>query len=149
MAFTYNRTAFRAPILVPGGPCPPLLGAYVSLVAIEIFLKDHLLQYVSKVPATHDVPKMLKTLSTHVNVKYSGAFSSMATQLSTRLANLWCAAKDGSPCAVPSASYPYMRYVRHSSDWTSSASTDSDLNEILIVSSQIIHTIFKATGERI
>jgi len=149
MGFTYNRTAFRAPILAPNAPCPPLLSAYVSLVAIEIFLKDHLRQYSHKVPATHDVPKMLKTLSKSVNCKYSGAFSSMATQLETRLANLWCAAKDGSPCAVPSNSYPYMRYIRHSSDWNSSASTDSDLNKIVIVSSQIIHTILKATGERI
>lgn len=149
MGFNYNRAAFRAPILTPGAPCPALLGAYVSLVAIEIFLKEHLLLYVRKVPATHDVPKMLKTLSTHVGVKYSGALSSMSAQLSTRLANLWCAAKDGSPSAVPSASYPYMRYVRHSSDWGSSASNDSDLNEVLVVSSQIIHTIFKATGEKI
>ena len=149
MGFTYNRAAFRAPILSPGAPCPALLGAYVSLVAIEIFLKEYLLLYVPKVPATHDVPKMLKMLATHVGAKHSGAFTSMSTQLSTRLANLWCAAKDGNPCAVPSANYPYMRYVRHSSDWGSSASNDSDINEVLVVSSQIIHTILKATGEKI
>lgn len=149
MGFTYNRAAFRAPILTPVAPCPTLLGAYISLVAIELFLKDHLQQYVNRVPATHDVPKMLKTLATHVDVKYSGAFTSMATQLATRLANLWCAAKDGSPSAVPSANFPYIRYVRHSSDWEISASSDSDLNHVLVVSNQIIHTIFKATGEKI
>lgn len=149
MGFSYNRAAFRAPILTPGAPCPALLGAYISLVAIELFLKDHLLQYVNKVPATHDVPKMLKTLATHVDVKHSGAFTSMATQLATRLANLWCAAKDGSPSAVPSANYPYMRYVRHSNDWGSSASNDSHLNDVLVISNQIIYTIFKATGEKV
>jgi len=149
MGFSYNRTAFRAPILTPAQPCPALLGAYISLVAIELFLKDHLPQYVNKVPATHDVPKMLKTLATHVDVKYSGAFTSMATQLATRLANLWCAAKDGSASPVPSASFPYIRYVRHSSDWQSSASNDADLNDVLVVSNQIIHTIFKATGEKV
>lgn len=149
MGFAYNRAAFRSPILSPAQQCPALVNAYLSLVAIELFLKDHLAKHVNKVPATHDVPKMLKTLAAYVDVRYSGSFTSMATQLSTRLANLWCAAKDGSASQVPSTSFPYIRYVRHSSDWEESASTDDDLKEVLVVSNQIIHTIFKATGEKV
>ena len=149
MALSHNRQAFRAPLRAPGEPCPPLLGAYLSLVAIEIFLKDHLLIHVARVPATHDVPKMLKTLSTYVGVKHSGLFTSVATQLSTKLANLYCQGKDGNPSPVPSGSYPYLRYVRHSDDWDSSASTNEQLTEVLVISNQIIHAIFKATGEKV
>jgi hypothetical protein len=149
MALSYNRSAFRAPIVKPGDPFPPLVGTYITLVAIEIFLKDHLLKYVPKVPATHDVPKMLKTLSTYLGPRYSGAITSMAAQLSTRLANIYCQGKDGGSTKVPSSSYPYIRYVRHSDDWDSCASSDDEINSIFVISSQIIHTLFKATGEKI
>lgn len=149
MALTYNRLAFRSPLVARPGSCPPLLGAYVSLVAIELFLKDHLSQHIEKVPATHDIPKLLKTLSTYVDNRYSGAFASMAAQLSTRLANIWCQDKHGNPAPVPCSNYPYIRYVRHCDDWKVSASNDEDLNGILAMSRQIIHAILKATGERV
>jgi hypothetical protein len=149
MALSHNRSAFRALIVNPEAPCPPLLGAYVTLVAIEIFLKDHLLKHIPRVPPTHDVPKMLKTLATYIGAKHSGAMTSMAAQLATRLASLYCQGKDGTVSQVPSTSYPYMRYVRHCDDWESSTSSDDDINDVLIISNQIIHTIFKATGEKV
>lgn len=149
MAFTYNRSAFRAPVTAPNQPCSPLLGAYATLVALELFLKDHLTLYVASVPTSHDVPKLLKTLAGHLEGKHSGPISSLALQLSTKLANLWCKGKDGNAIPVPSSSYPYMRYLRHDSDWDSSASTDEELNGVLSISKQIIHTLYKAIGEKV
>lgn len=149
MTFTYNRSAFRAPVMAPDQPCSPLLGAYVTLVALELFLKDQLTLYVASVPASHDIPKLLKTLAGHLGVKHSGPISSMALQLATKLSNLWCKGKDGNASPVPSNSYPYMRYLRHDSDWNSSASTDDELNGVLKISRQIIYTLHKATGEKI
>lgn len=149
MAFTYNRSAFRAPVTAPSQPCSPLLGAYATLVALELFIKDYLTPYVASVPTSHDIPKLLKTLSGHVGGKYSGPILSMALQLSTRLSNLWCKGKDGKAMPVPSHSYPYMRYLRHDSDWDISASTDEELDGVLLISKQIIHTLHKATGEKV
>lgn len=149
MAFTYNRSAFRAPVTAPNQPCSPLLGAYATLVALELFIKDYLALYPPSVPATHDIPKLLKTLAGHLGKKYSGPILSMATQLSSKLSNLWCKGKDGNATPVPSHSYPYIRYLRHDSDWDISASTDEELEGVLIISKQIIHTLHKATGEKL
>lgn len=149
MAFTYNRSAFRAPVTAPNLPCSPLLGAYVTLVALELFLKDYLTLHVAGVPTSHDVPKLLKTLAGHLGGKHAGPISSMALQLSTKLASLWCKGRDGNATPVPSNSYPHMRYLRHDSDWGSSASTDEELDRVLMLSKQIIHTLHKATGEKV
>ena len=112
---------------------------------------DDGLEFVGNVtiPANHDIPKLLKTLAGHLGVKYSGPILSMALQLSTKLANLWCKGKDGNATPLPSHSYPYMRYLRHDSDWESSASTDEELDGVLLISKQIIHTLHKATGEKL
>lgn len=149
MTFTYNRSAFRSPVTAPNQPCSPLLCAYATLVALELFLKDHLTRYVVSVPNSHDVPNLLKTLARHLDKKHSGTISSVASQLSTKLANLWCRGKDGIATPVPSNSYPYMRYLRHDSDWSSSASTDAELNAVLSISKQIMQVLYKATGEKV
>ncbi len=100
----------------------PLLQLYCRFVALELALKDLGVPKAQFQQGGHNVFRAIDSLSTIPNpVK-----TSLAT-IQTQLSRLFC--DDGR--RVTPEKYPDLRYLRHTSDFTTDASTDADLNEAL------------------
>lgn len=144
MPYTYNRAAFRA---VPSvSALPPLLGAYMSLVTLELFLKEYLPTKGMICPHGHDVPEMLKTLARSLSGANRSVLNSIAVSLNGRLGDLWCEGIHGGPVRVLGGKYPNIRYIRHVSDWTGSHSNDADVASVLMAAAQAVHRLNRVTG---
>jgi hypothetical protein len=143
MPYSFNRIAFRSS-LSGGIPIPVLLQVYSALVCLELFLKEHLPTVGQTALNNHNVPEMLKRLAITLPPAKAAMFNSLSTQLSGKLGSLWCEGKDGGPGKVKGTSYPYIRYLRHSSDWPLPHSTNSDVADLFNVIAQILYELSQA-----
>lgn len=116
----YNKKAFRS-----HSSTNELLIAYCTLVECELILKGLLAGHTSKRDG-HNIPKMLHRIGTHRLIN-RGLANVIKSKLERSLSSLWCQSKDGNAVHVPSDNYPYIRYIRHDSDWTSDATTDAQI----------------------
>ena len=120
MHFDYNRVSFRSVVNAPG--VHSLAVAYCSCVLLELSLKQHL----NLASCGHDLPHLILRLGL-AHRRHQTACNALQRQLSDALRKLFCQDKNGSHKPVPSHSYPYIRNLRNSSDWTSFSSSDTDL----------------------
>lgn len=100
-AHKFNRRAFGSI-----DTSSALLQLYCTLVGIELALKDE----AASMKHQHDVVKLAKLLN-DVNVDVA------ANLLSQELKQLWCTDKEGARLLVPPNNFPYVRYLRHESDF--------------------------------
>lgn len=114
------------------------------MACLELFLKEYLPTVGQVVPQNHDVPHMLKLLAQALPQSSAANFNSLSMQLDGGLASLWCEEKGGGARKVKATSYPYVRYLRHSSDWPKPHSTDGDIANLFAVIQQILHELSKA-----
>lgn len=120
-----------------------LLKAYSAMVCLELFLKEHL-PTVGQTPLqNHNVPDMLKLLALSLPQPKAATFNSLSMQLSGKLSSLWCEDKVGGACRVRATCYPFVRYIRHSSDWPAPHSTDTDVEDLFSVIAQILYELSK------
>lgn len=143
MPYTFNRNAFR-PSLAAGATLPVLLQAYSTMVCLELFLKEHLPAVGQAAPQNHNVPEMLRLLAQTLPPLNAATLNSLSIQLGGKLSSLWCEDKAGGPCNVKATCYPYVRYLRHSSDWPAPHSNDADIADLFNVIAQILHELSKS-----
>jgi hypothetical protein len=143
MAYSYNRTAFRS---AATSTLPPLVRAYATLVTLELRLKEVLPELGFNCPRNHDVPEMLRLLSTTLPGAQKANLKSLSLALRSTISYLWCEDVSGNPRHVAASVYPNMRYLRHVQDWPASASSEADLTALVTLSSQIAHAIGRSTG---
>lgn len=119
----YNKRAFRS-----HNSSNDLLVAYCTLVECELDLKVLLAGHTSKRDG-HNVPRMLHRMASHglINV---GLANTIKTKLERALSVIWCQSKDGTAVHVPAENYPYIRYVRHASDWPNEVTTDEQIEDL-------------------
>lgn len=137
MPYSYNRSAFRAGT---ADSLPILLRTYCSLVALELGLKDALGLKGSPGNAGHDLPDLLNQVKDR-NKRARGTISSIQTQLRDRLTSIRCQGRAGLPQSIPATSYPHIRYMRHTDDWPSDASADSELHAVLSTVRKLISSL--------
>lgn len=130
MANVYNRTAFHSTLASVG--LPALLRAYCGMVVLELALKDHL----GIANIGHDIPEMLHRLSP-ANPGLRPALNVLRCELTNKLAKLYATKIDGTTGRVSPQSYPNIRYLRHTSDWSNDASTEDEIEALRICVDQI------------
>lgn len=143
MAYSYNRTAFRS---AARSTLPPLVRAYAMLVTLELSLKEVLPGRGLVCPRNHDVPEMLRRLSTTLPGAQKANLKSLSVALRSTISYLWCDDVSGNPSHVAASVYPNIRYLRHVEDWPASASAEADVTALVTLSSQIAHAIGRSTG---
>src|SRR5205823_1628344 len=116
MPHTYNRAAFHS--LPPGSNI--LLRLYCSLVALELSIKDHFAGAGWR--SGHRIIDWVNELGE----------AALAVQLSDRLGDLQCTARDGNAAPVEGNSYPDVRYLQHVSDFAGT-STDAQIQQAIDV----------------
>jgi hypothetical protein len=123
MPLTFNISAFKGTAALVG--CSPLVKAYCTCVQIEIALKE------VAPPGNwgHDVAGMLERIQAHTPVS-TGQLFGYAASYRTVMKMLWCRSKGGGADRVSPLNYPAIRYLRHSSDWSSDASADADIQRL-------------------
>lgn len=84
-----------------------LLRLYVRLVALELALKD---KDATNRGLKHDVVRMAKKFN-------DAGLNNLADQLDRTLVALTCTSLNGTSVAVPGGNYPFIRYLRHESDF--------------------------------
>jgi hypothetical protein len=114
------------------------------MVCLELFLKEHLPTVGQAAPQNHNVPEMLRLLAQTLPPPNAATLNSLSMQLGGKLSSLWCEDKAGGPCNVKATSYPYVRYLRHSSDWPAPHSNDADIADLFNVIAQILHELSKS-----
>ncbi|MCU1326107.1 MAG: hypothetical protein JWN34_1477 [Bryobacterales bacterium] len=127
MNYTYNRAAFRSVCDAP--QVHPLASAYCACVLLELSLKQYLSTNVAALYEGHDLPRLLQRVGLR-NSRYALTCNALQRQIADALRGLQSHEKDGNPCAVPSRSYPYLRYLRHSSDWPAPSSCDAEIRAL-------------------
>lgn len=127
MNYTYNRAAFRSVCDTPG--VHPLADAYCTCVLLELSLKQYLTSTGPLVDHGHDLPTLLQRVGLK-HTRYTFACNALQRQIADALRSLRSQAKDGSPCSIPSRSYPYLRYLRHDSDWPAPSSSDAEISAL-------------------
>ena len=128
MEYDYNRRAFQS--VLNATNVDPLAAAYCLCVLLELSLKQHLNLCTSPSNAGHDLPQLLQRVGLKQPL-HRTTCNALGPQLSALLARLHCQSKDGTARLVPQNSYPYLRYLRHSSDWETQSSEDADLKSLL------------------
>jgi hypothetical protein len=101
-------------------------------VLLELTIKQRLNLITTGANGGHDLPGLIHRLS-RLDPKATTVLTSKQRQLSDSLRALHSQGKDGTAQNVPSNSYPHMRYLRHSSDWQTDASSDDDIIKLLAV----------------
>lgn len=148
MSYNYNRTAFSHGRIDITSTSSALLSAYVRLVSIEMVLIKHLLYLGCVVKSSHDVPYFLDELKPYLTGSELSVLSSLQTQLLVAMNSLWCqGASSIVPC--PRKSYPYIRYVRIDTDFSTQCSTDADVVDFECIVQQIQLFLFSVTGETV
>jgi len=142
MTFEYNRKAFRSACNANG--IELLATAYCSCVLLELSLKQHLGMISVGNSVGHNLPFLVHRLG--LNMKYQRDCNALQAQLAALLANLYSQGTDGNPRRIPSNSYAHLRYLRHSSDWATHASSDGDISMLYGLLRRIIHLIKGSIG---
>jgi hypothetical protein len=127
VSYDYNRAAFRSVCNAQG--IHGLAMAYCSCILIELGLKQHLLLTSSTMNGGHDLPQLIQRLG-HSNSRYIPACNALQRQLSDLLRSLYSQGSGGLPRAIPSNSYPHLRYLRHSSNWPTLCNSDTDITAL-------------------
>jgi len=131
MHYDYNRAAFRSVCQATG--VNSLAVAYCSCVLLELSLKQHLNLISSALNSGHDLPQLVHRLGIQ-HTRYQSTCNALQRQLGDALRALFSQGRGGIARSIPSNSYPHLRYLRHSSDWPSSCSSDvqiAALNSLL------------------
>jgi hypothetical protein len=145
MANLYTRNAFKHGFNNVTPSMPPLLSAYCRLVTVELILKEHLRAKGIRFRESHDIPTMLQLLANSTTGSQTATVNSLRTALMTRLMALWCNGLRGIQ-KVPATSYPYIRYVRHASDYTVDFSEEPEIEALENLIQQIQTTLGTITG---
>jgi len=138
MEYYYNRNAFRTATNAPG--VAPLVLAYCSCILLELSIKQHLGMVSAGSNSGHNLPYLVQRLGLTYS-RYRPLCSALQMQLGDALRNLHSQGKDGAPRAIPSDSYPYIRYLRHNSDWAAPSSSDADIMALNGLLNRIISLI--------
>ncbi len=136
MDFDYNRAAFRSVCQASG--VQPLALAYCYCVLLELGLKQHLSLISSTVNVGHDLPQLVHRFGNQ-NRRHLTVCNSFQRQLADALTKLLSQHKNGTAGAVPSRSYPYMRYLRHANDWIAPCSPEQDITDLVLVLQKLIY----------
>ena len=130
MSYAYNKATFRSARASAGAPA--LLRIYCSLVVMELGLKEYLGLMNTPQNAGHDVPRLLTLFQVQLPAtNYSRVMLGVKiTQMRGRMSKMYCQGKDGNCQFLPAESYPYLRYVRHDSDWPNSNCADADIDSL-------------------
>lgn len=143
MPYQYNRNAFALIHSIAGAS--PLLSAYSLLVCIELFLKERLPAGTVNQQNGHDVPSLLHILAGTLGAPHQATLQALSVTLGNHIGSLWSEGFTGSRL-VPSRSYPYMRYLRHDSEWIAPHSTDAELVNLNVIAAQVKFHLAQATG---
>jgi hypothetical protein len=109
-----------------------------------MLLKDHLRQLGEVVKNNHDVPLMLANLAIK-SPPQTANINALNTALKANLTRLWCEGPTRTQ-NVPTYSYPYIRYVRHDSEYASDCSPEADIQDLELLTQQIQALLFSITG---
>lgn len=123
----YNEQSFHAISnqAVKAGDDHLLAVTYCTLVCIELMLKNKL-----AISGGHDIPSLLKTYG-NIKTKHAATLISYSKQIRNKLQSLQTQNKKGLPQLAPADSYPYIRYLRHSNDFSSPSNDDKDVFALL------------------
>lgn len=143
MPYQYNRNAFSALHSLAG--VSPLLKAYSRLVCIELFLKEKLPVGTVNHQNGHDVPTLLHQLAATLSAPHQASLQALSVTLGNQIGSLWSEGFAGSKL-IPSRSYPYIRYLRHDSEWSAPHSSDAELLSLSSVAEQVKFHLIQATG---
>ncbi len=123
MPSNYNRAAFRAVVMNENNHV--LARAYCALILIELALKDE----IGLPNLGHDVPSMLQILGrSHHNCR--AALNQQRSDLNNKLSLLRVQTVSNSPGFVRAGAFPDLRYLRHTQDWATDASTDAEIDSL-------------------
>lgn len=103
----------------------PLIRAYCGLVAVELVLKSEVGLKDHNVPA--GLTKFRAARATGAKAIHAAVFNTMRMKLTNDLIAISSQKADGSPCAVPADSFPYLRYTRFDVDGWGIPSTTGGL----------------------
>jgi len=142
MSYQYNINAFR---LTGSTGFSPLLTAYSLLVCIELFLKERLPAGTVNSKNGHDVPVLLHMFAANLQPPHQASIQALSVTLGNSIGVLWSEGLSGST-KIPSRSYPYMRYLRHQSEWPAPHSSDGDLHSLQAIVGQVHFQLAQATG---
>jgi hypothetical protein len=129
MGYTFNRAAFRRVLPITPSTAT-LLDVYAALVLIELALKEHLNLLSTNQNRGHDVPSLLLRVANNLPAAFAHhkhVCNQLSVSLGDAIAALWCQGTNGAACKAPRSSYPYIRYLRHDSDWPPDHSTSANL----------------------
>jgi hypothetical protein len=62
------------------------------------------------------------------------------------LAKLWCQGRKGAPQKVPKDGYPYLRYIRHDSSWSSESSSEQEIINTNLILRSVTHFLSTVAG---
>ncbi|MBX3746374.1 MAG: hypothetical protein KF833_13795 [Verrucomicrobiae bacterium] len=124
--------------MATGATIPALARAYAGLVVVELALKEALKHGHRVQNLRHDVPEMLQRLGKlHPNCR--AALNQHRSDLANKLSALHAQEVTNTPGFVRHTAYPDLRYLRHSQDWKTSASTDRELDTLRACVDRIRH----------
>lgn len=143
MDYEYNRKAFRAFRNAQSTEILPHV--YLSCILLELALK----QYLGLVKHTgnggHNLPRLLQQLSIR-HPRQKIVCDALMISLGNCLSSLYCQGKSGQPQRVPASSYPHLRYIRHTSDWQTEASTDDEIRNLKGIVDRIVNHLSKSVN---
>ena len=143
MEYDFNRKAFRSLRTAYG--VDPLAVLYGSCVLIELGLKQNLGLLSTSSNTGHNIPALLHRVSVSYTMHRS-VCNVLKTKFETELNAIFCHGRGGNPQMVPSSSYPYLRYIRHSTDWLNDSSTDADIQNLNALVDRIINFLTHTVG---
>lgn len=123
----------------------PLVRVYSACILIELSLKEHLGLVTTSGNGGHNLPALIHQLGLTVPA-HAAACNALKTQLTTALGQFYSQGINGQPQPVPASSYPYLRYVRHSADWSTSCCLDADIINLGTLVDRIIHFLQHDVG---
>jgi hypothetical protein len=136
MEYDFNRKAFRSLRKVQN--IDTLAAAYNDCVLLELSLKQRLGLVSGGSNSGHDLPQLLHRTGIHVG-SYQPVINALKTQFENQLSGMKAQGRNGRPRGIPANSYPYLRYVRHTSDWPSDTVSDDQLSDFHKLVNRIIN----------
>jgi hypothetical protein len=142
MDYDYNKKVFGNAF--GSTSIDSLIAAYTGCIVLELSLKQALGLVHTNSNGGHDLRLLINRLA-QINPKHSHAYKAFDAQLVNTSKKIICQGRNGTPLSMPPSSYPHIRYVRHSSDWTSSSTSDADIDQFLGLIQRIINHLKTVT----
>lgn len=136
MEYDCNRRAFRQAFGLQG--VDTFLSAYNGCILLELSLKQALGLTESPNNGGHDLLHLINQVARRSS-KHTHACRAFNAQIVNASKKLICQGKNGTPAAMPPSSYPHIRYLRHSTDWTDNATQDEDIERFLALIQRIVN----------